>query len=258
MITSIKRSSCRGFTLVELLVVIGIMVILAGLAFPALSMAMAHAKTAKCSSNLRTIGAAMITYAGDNNGNLPESGSTIYHTGGPNSPSVDPTTGLNSWTEQLETYLGPSSFNGSTPAVNPIFQCPDWPNVVNSSTGKTLSSTANSCKYYSYFNGSHAAGGGGSGAGAFGAVNLMRIQAPSAHIICGDIDFNGYQMLDADPDDYGSNNPAFAGTTIRLHGGSVNLIFADGHGENAKSYDATRMTTHYAGIEPSKAYTDFP
>jgi prepilin-type N-terminal cleavage/methylation domain-containing protein/prepilin-type processing-associated H-X9-DG protein len=255
MIALNKRSSCRGFTLVELLVVIGILVILGGLAFPAFSMAMAHARTAKCSSNLRSIGAAMITFAGDNNGNLPESGGTIYHTGGPNSPTVDATTGLNSWTEQLEPYLGTSSFNGTTPAVNPIFQCPDWQNVVSSSSGQPLSPGSNSCKYYSYFNGSHAAGGGN---GGYGAVNLLRIHAPNAHIIAGDIAFNGYQMLDADPDDYGTNNPAFAGTTIRLHGGSVNLVFADGHGENAKSYDPTSMTTHYAGIEPTKAYTDFP
>lgn len=256
MISFPKRNSRSGFTLVELLVVMGIIAILAAVLFPALSMAMSHARTARCSGNLRSISAAMITFAGDNNGNLPESGGTIYHSGGPNSPVIDAITGKSSWTEQLEPYLGPSSFNGTTPNVNPIFQCPDWSNLASLSGGK-VSSSANSCKYYSYFNGSHAAGAGNS---SYGAVNLLRITAPSAHIIGGDIAFKGYQMLDADPDDYGSNNPAFGDGTqpILLHGGSVNLIFADGHEENVKSYDPTRMTTHYSGIQPTEAYTDYP
>jgi prepilin-type N-terminal cleavage/methylation domain-containing protein/prepilin-type processing-associated H-X9-DG protein len=252
MIVRDNRNSLRGFSLVELLVVIGILGILIAVLSPALSSAILHARTAKCSSNLRSIGAAMITFAGDNNGNLPESGGTIYHSGTSyGSTYIDQYTGQASWTEQLEPYVGASTAT----SVNPIFQCPDWGNVINASTGKTFSSSANPSQYYSYFNGAHAAASGNNN---YAAVSLLKIKAPSAQIIAGDIAYNSsFALHDADPDDYGANNPPFGGSSILIHGGSVNLVFADGHVENARTYDSTKMTTHYAGIV-NETYIQYP
>jgi prepilin-type N-terminal cleavage/methylation domain-containing protein/prepilin-type processing-associated H-X9-DG protein len=67
-----RRRTCRrGFTLVELLVVIGIIAVLISVLLPTLSKARESAKRAQCLSNLRTIGQTMWLYANENKDQIP-------------------------------------------------------------------------------------------------------------------------------------------------------------------------------------------
>lgn len=62
----------RAFTLVELMVVVGIIAVLIAILMPAMGKAREQARRAVCASNLRQIGTAAVNFAGSHGGRFPQ------------------------------------------------------------------------------------------------------------------------------------------------------------------------------------------
>ena len=115
-----KSFKNKAFTLVELLVVISIIGLLAGLAVPAINGALKKAKSGACMANLRQIGLALITYATDSeSGKFPES------------VGDDAT-----WAKTVASYV-----NTTTKSKKSIFVCPGSEKPVQEGSDSTVAIT---------------------------------------------------------------------------------------------------------------------
>jgi type II secretory pathway pseudopilin PulG len=66
-----RERAGRGFTLVELLVLIAIIAMLIAILLPSLGQARAVTRLSVCGSNLRQLGFGLLAYAGENTGRIP-------------------------------------------------------------------------------------------------------------------------------------------------------------------------------------------
>src|SRR5436190_12111782 len=107
MVESHTQGVRRAFTLVELLVVIGIIAILVGVLLPALSRARENANRLACMSNLRQVSTAFFMYTGDNKGWFPccaVFGNGLGYGAGVDYPGYP--TGWNGWPEDWVIWRG--------------------------------------------------------------------------------------------------------------------------------------------------------
>ena len=121
-----RRAEC-GFTLIELMIVVAIIAILAGILIPNFVNARAQAQTAACESNLRQIATALELYYADNQQypaaasftnvtpSLLTSNGVVYLSNTPKDPAA---------LDQTKDYqMQTTAQSGTTPATYTI-QCP--------------------------------------------------------------------------------------------------------------------------------------
>ena len=153
-----QRKNRCGFTLVELLVVIGIIALLISILLPALGRARAAASSTKCLANLHMIGLALVNYTSDNKGRVCPSFNMVAPTtpGGSNYTAIGSSQAMDGWPCILDRdrYMQSSAQDQN---VNTAFYCPETFDRYGMANGQTGTDAGNARGYVEWpmvFNGS--------------------------------------------------------------------------------------------------------
>jgi prepilin-type N-terminal cleavage/methylation domain-containing protein/prepilin-type processing-associated H-X9-DG protein len=259
----IAYSPRRGFTLVELLVVIGIVAVLLAILLPTLGKARREANRAFCLNNLRNMQLAQVQYANDNAGYLVQAG--LGHGGTAVDESI-------TWVNTLQQYYRGSNLTDAT-ATTIVARCPSdesphWPGGVavpgsnppafrRTSYGINIFLDRDLCPWGPQQSINTPPGGW--------YAKITRVRRPSATVQFLEMATTGSFAASDHPhvENFVGSNPAAVAATMMetaAHGGPrrswdsrANYGFLDGHAESLRFSEVFRDLNRFNRFDPALA-----
>jgi len=238
--SSTPKTSCRrgGFTLVELLIVISMIIVLIALLLPTVQKAMEAARRASCMANLRQIQLGMAQYALANNNWYPLSGYSADGT----TEFTDAAGGIDWWVTGTSASHAPNFATGigykiCRAASSPryitdyrVFYCPDNANKMNNGGNRDwwndpAGGGTKQPSSYVAFNVTATPAMGGTVGGIVARVARL-LTDPASRVLCAD-----RSVWAGSPASWDLDGRTRSGERWTNHVGGMNFVFNDGHTE---------------------------